>query len=86
MLLQLSKTNLMIYLSLIASHLLYRLSIWGNSGDKNLNKLEKIQKKTTRNIAAAKYNEHTVRIFKNLKIVKFTDQITSNTSKMMHSI
>ena len=33
-----------------------------------------------------KYNEHTERIFKNLKIQKFPGQITFNTSKMMHSI
>ena len=39
------KSNLMIYHSLIASHLLYVLSIWGNSGPKKLNKFEKKQKK-----------------------------------------
>ena len=39
------KSKLMIHHSLIASHLLYELSIWGNSGAKKLNKLEKIQKK-----------------------------------------
>ena len=76
----------MIYHSLIASHLVYGLSIWGNSGCKKLNKLEKLQKKAIRNIVAAKYNEHTERIFKNLKILKFTDQATFNTSKLMHSI
>ena len=74
------------YHSLIASHLLYGLSLWGNFGDKKLNKLEKLKKKAIRNIGAAKYNEHTERILKNLKILKFTDQITFYTSKMMHSI
>ena len=43
-------------------------------------------KKAIKNIAAAKYNEHTERIFKGLKILKFTDQITFDTSKMMHSM
>ena len=54
----------MIHHSLIATHLLYGLSIWGNSGVKKLNKLEIILKKAIRNIASAKYNEHTERIQK----------------------
>ena len=74
------KTKLMIYHSLIASHLLYESSIWGNSGGKKLNKLKKKYKKAIRNIAAAKQNGHTEKIFKNLKILKFTAQITVNTS------
>ena len=65
----------MIYHSLIASHLFYGLSIWSNCGIKKLIKIEKLQKKAIRNIAAAKYNEHTERIFKNLI-----------TSKLMNSI
>ena len=56
----------------------------GNSEVKNLDKLENIQKKTITNIATAKYNDHAERILKSLKILKFTDQITLNTSKMMH--
>ena len=75
----------MIYHSLIASHLLYGLNIWGNSGFKNY-KTGKNTKKAISNLAAAKYNEHSERIFKSLKILKFTDRITFNTSKMMHSI
>ena len=46
----------------------------------------KLQKKAIRDIVAAKYDEHTERIFKNLKILKFMDQATFNTSKLMHSI
>ena len=80
------KTMLMIYHSLIASHLLYGLRIWGNSGNKKIKKLEKIQKKAIRNIGTVKYNDHTERIYKSLKILKLTDQITFNTSKLMHSI
>ena len=80
------KSKLMIYHSLIASHLFYGLSIWSNCGIKKLIKIEKLQKKAIRNIAAAKYNEHTERIFKNLKILRFKDQATVNTSKLMHSI
>ena len=80
------KTKLMIYHSLIASHLLYGLSIWGNSGVKKLKKIQNNTKKSIRNVVAARYNEHTENLFKNLKVLKFTDQIILNTSKMMHSI
>ena len=69
------KSKLMIYRSLIASHLVYGISILRNSGCKKINKLEKLQKKAIRNIVTAKYNEHTERIFKNLI-----------TSKLMNSI
>ena len=39
-----------------------------------------------KNIASAKYNELTEKIFKSLKILKFSDQITFKTSQIMHSI
>ena len=70
----------MIYNSLIASHLLYGLKAYGEilllKNEINWKKY----KKAIRNIAAAKYNEHTVGIFKSLKILKFLDLITFNTS------
>ena len=81
-----TRTKCMIYHSLISSHILYGISIWGNSEAKKLNKIEKIQKKAVRNIMTAKYNAHTETIFKTLNILKFKDQIIFNTATIMHSI
>ena len=51
-----------------------------------LKKFNKLGKKAIRNIASAKFNEHTERIFKSLKLLKISDQITYDTSKNMLSL
>ena len=59
-----------IYNSLIHSHLMYgRLLVWGFQSMR----VEKLQKKAIRVLANRSYISHTTPIFKELRILKFTD-------------
>ena len=63
------KVLLTIYNSLILSHLHYGILCWGFSS----HKLFKSQKKAIRVICKSKYNAHTDRLFKELKLLKIED-------------
>ena len=65
-----TKTLLLIYNSLINSHLNYSIGAWGFH---NCKRLLKIQKRAMRNIVRANYNAHTDTIFKTLGVPKITD-------------
>jgi hypothetical protein len=62
-------TKILIYNSLIASHINYALLAWGFACDR----IVKLQKKAVRVISVSKYNAHTDPIFKRLKLLKVTD-------------
>ena len=61
-----SNILLMIYNSLICSHLNYCLLIWGT----NTNRLFKVQKKAIRAVTHSKYVAHTDPLFKKLNLLK----------------
>ncbi len=62
-----------IYVSLIQSHLHYGILAWYSTTNKNLKRLNILQKKAIRLIAKAKYNAHTDKLFKTLKLLKLKD-------------
>ena len=63
------KTKVLIYSSLILSHLNYGILAWGYQCDRVI----KLQKRAVRILSLSKYNAHTEPIFKNLKLLKVTD-------------
>ena len=63
------KTKVMIYNSLILSHLNFNILAWGYKCDRVI----KLQKKALRIIKVSKYNAHTDPLFKKLKLLKVAD-------------
>ena len=63
------KTKLLIYNSLILSHLNFGILAWGYQCERII----KLQKKAIRIISISKYNAHTEPLFKELKLLKVTD-------------
>ena len=62
-----------IYNSLLMSHILYGISVWGGSPNKTLDRLIKLQKKAVRHVYNLKYNSHTNSIFYELRCLKLND-------------
>jgi hypothetical protein len=54
--------------------LTYGLPVWGNTIEKNLERIELLQKKAIQAISNLDYNAHTSPIFKDLGILKLKDQ------------
>ncbi len=63
------KTKILIYNSLVLSHLNFGILAWGFQ----CASLTKLQKKIIRILSRSKYNEHTEPIFKELKLHKLED-------------
>ena len=79
--------KILIYNSLIKSHIEYGAAIWGPKVTANLLKpLVTIQKKAIRNICNTPYNSHTEMLFKKTQILKINDQIEYCTLTFCHSI
>ena len=78
-------TKLIMYKSLIESHLNYGILVWGY----NCKNIEKLQKKAVRIICNSKYNAHSEPLLKKLKILKVKDILTKKLYnlfyKMSHS-
>ena len=66
-----TETLKMLYFSLIHSHLIYCLEVWGNSS--SVNKIFKLQKKAVRIIYKQSYRSHTEPLFKLSGILKVKD-------------
>ena len=62
-----------LYQTLIQPHLEYGIVLWGAAHETHINKLNVIQKKAIRIVSKAKYNEHTLPLFKELKLLKIQD-------------
>ena len=62
-----------IYNSLIYPHISYAIMAWGNISNKEIKRLEILQKRAIRNISKAKYNSHTNILYKNLGLLKISD-------------
>ena len=72
--------KLILYYSLILSHLQYCILIWGYQPGRLL----KLQKKAERIITNSKYNAHTEPIFKHLDLLKFNDLVKLNELKFFY--
>ena len=73
-------TKVLIYNSLILSHINYGLLLWGYS----CKRIEILQKKAIRVISLSKYNAHTEPIFKQLKLLKICDILKLQTLKLYY--
>ena len=73
-----------IYYSLFDSHLNYANLLWGCANNKQLKKIETLQKKCVRNVANVSYTAHTEPIFKRLGILNLHDKIIFNRSLFVH--
>ena len=67
----------MLYCTLVNSHLLYGILVWGYE----CHRLEKIQKRIIRIITVSKYNAHTEPLFKALDRLKLKDMLNLSSLK-----
>ena len=74
---------LIIYNSLCLSHILYALSVWGNSPYCSLKRVITLQKKGIRHVCNAKYNSHTSPLFKQCSVLKMQDMFKLQYCKRM---
>ena len=70
---------LLIYNSLILPHLTYCCEIWGNTYDKRLNPLIKLQKRAIKIMCGLKWRESSSKWFEKLRVLKFVDLIKYQT-------
>ena len=70
----------MLYCSLVNSHLIYGILVWGYE----CHRLEKIQKRIIRIITVSKYNAHTEPLFKALDLLKLKDMLNLSTLKFYY--
>ena len=65
-----------IYFAIFASHLSYGSIIWAqNSSNQNVKRILRLQKRALRIISFANYRDHADPLYKNLNILKFTDNV-----------
>ncbi len=72
--------KLMIYNSLILSHLNFGILFWGY----RCNRIIKLQKRIVQIISLSKYNAHTEPIFKMLKLLKISAILSALNSKIVN--
>ena len=76
--------RMLIYNSLVKSHLEYGILAWGNAKSKEINKISMIQKRIIRTLSNSKYNAHTDPIHSSLRILKFKDILQYNSITFMY--
>jgi hypothetical protein len=76
------KTIKTLYDSLIHPHFTYGVVAWGNTCNKALKRMNRLQKRAIRIITKAKYNAHTSPIFKSLNILTTQDIYSLNCCNM----
>ena len=76
------RAMLLIYHSLIETHITYSIMAFGNAAKKALKRIVQIQKRAIRIISKAKYNSHTNPLFKTLNILKVEDLFKLNCCKL----
>jgi hypothetical protein len=79
-------TMIMLYNSLVYSHLLYCCIVWGSASSTSLNKLRVLQKKIIRIITGSPYRAHSNVIFSKLCILKFDDIYVTQIVTLMFKI
>ena len=80
------KIKLLLYNSLIMSHINYGSCIWGGASETELSKLETPMKKAIRAVCSAKYNQHATPLFYQCATLKLKDYIELNFLKLGNSL
>ena len=78
------KSLLILYNSLILSHINYCNIVWGNCSTTNINSLLLLQKRAIRNITNSSYLAHTEPLFHRLKTLRIQDIHTLQTGIFMY--
>ena len=71
-------TLISVYYAIFYSHLNYSILVWSLTTKANLEKIDKLQKKSIRIINFLDFREHTINFFYKNKIIKFYDIIQYN--------
>ena len=79
------KILLLLYNTLVLSHLNYCAEIWGNTYDSRLKELIILQKRVIRIVGNLNYREHTGPVFKKHGILKLKDLIKFKTGIFMYN-
>ena len=75
-----------VYHSLFGSHLLYGCQLWGQQIGENQQKIQKLQNRALRKITFKKMHESAKAIHKELKILKFSDNVYMQNCLFMSQI
>ncbi len=81
-----NKTLKTLYFALIHSHLTYCPVLLNGTSQENKNKIFKFQKKAIRAISKAKFNDHTLPLFKKEGILPYNKLLDYNCTMFMHSV
>ena len=73
-----------LYYSIIHPHLLYGISIWGNTSDRSLQQLITLQNKAVKIILGGQWRDHVTPYYEQSKILKLKDLYTYEVGKSMH--
>ena len=77
-----SKTLLLLYNSLVFPHLIYGILLWGHKS----NKIQKLQRKSVRTVAKAKYNSDPIPLMKKFNILKVQDILKLQEYKICYKL
>ena len=69
---------------MIHPHLLYGISIWGNTSDRSLQQLITLQNKAVKIISGGQWRDHVTPYYEQAKILKLKDLYTYEVAKIMH--
>ena len=78
------KTLHSIYFAIFSSILNYGAIIWGQTSNNSIKRIETLQNKAIRTINFAPYNSPTNHLYKESKILKFTDYIKLQNFLLVH--
>ena len=73
-----------VYYSLIHPYLTYRLLLWGSTYPSYTRVIATMQKRAIRTLAKAKYNDHTLPLFKQFEILQFSDLFNMQLNMFMY--
>ena len=75
-----------VYHSLAGSHLHYGAQLWGQTNTENINKIRVLQNRALRKITFKMLHNSTNEIYKNPKILRFSDSVCIQNSLFMNQI
>ena len=75
-----------VYHSLVGSHLHYGVQLWGQTNTENINKIRVLQNRALREITFKMLHNPTNEIYKNPKILRFSDSVCIQNSLFMNQI
>ena len=78
------KALLVLYYSMIHPHLLYGITIWGNTYEKYLKRLTTLQNKAVKVLGGGRWQDHASAYYSQLNILKLEGLYTYEVAKLMH--